>query len=107
MQEMYEWYIGNLERVNEMGPRTVGAALRQEPILAEPPTPEKKNASTHSGKGNHGVDGLWYFDPKYADPGYLAKRVFVRTVTHLFTSPRVTETMDDLKYWLPRIVRYR
>jgi len=107
MQEMYDWYIGYLERVNEMGPRTVGAALRQEPILAEPPTPEKENDRTHGGEDSYGVDGLYYFDPKYADPEYLAKRVYMRTVTHLLTSPRVTETMDELKYWLPRIVRYR
>ena len=107
MQDMYIWYMDNLERDTEMGPRTVGAALRQEPILAEPSTPEKKNARTRSATGNYGVDGLYYFDTKYARPAYLAKRAIVRTFTHLFTSPRVAETQETLQYWLPRLVRYR
>ena len=105
MQDVYEWYIANLDQVNEMGPRTVGAALRPKPIHVEPPTPEKKDGGTRSIPSHYGVDGLYYVDPFMVKPVELVKHFLRRTFTTV--GPNIERTMEGLEQILPRIVRLR
>ncbi len=104
--ETYDWYIANIVLDSEMGPRTVGAALRQGPLHVEPSTPEKRNGTTHSESSHYGVDGLWYIDPQYLDPHSLAKHFISRTLSAV-TPGNVRRTFESLEVILPRIVRFR
>ena len=99
MSEVYEWYMSILDRELESS-RIVEAVLRQDIV-----TPEKKNVTKRSSRDHHGVDGLYYFNPSYADPQFLAKRVLGRTVSTV--TPRLSRTFESLEYILPRLIRYR
>jgi len=103
--ETYDWYLTNLQLNRGMGPRTVGAALRQKPIHVEPPTPEKRNGGTRSTSSHYGVDGLYYVDPFMVKPVELAKYTIRRTITTVV--PNIDRTMEGLERILPRLVRYR
>ena len=82
-------------------PRIVEAVLRQDIV-----TPEKKDVTRRKiSRDHYGVDGLYYFNPSYADPQFLAKRVLGRTVSTV--TPRLSRTFETLEYILPRLIRYR
>jgi hypothetical protein len=104
--ETYDWYMSNIVFDSEMGPRTVGAALRPKPLHVEPPTPVKKYGATHSVSSHYGVDGLWYIDPQYVDPQNLAKHFLSRSLSAV-TSGNIDRTFESLEVILPRILRFR
>ncbi len=83
--------------------RPLSLMMKIEPSIER--TSEKENVVRFRDHDIYGVDGLYYFDPKFADPLHLGKHIFGSAVTTV--TPRLSRTFETLEYLRPMLRHLR